>query len=60
VAKDVADQALELMRSTVVGRQAAIIGSVKGGTPGQVVLRTAIGGARIISPLHGEPLPRIC
>ncbi len=55
-----AEKALQLMKSTTVGREAAIIGKLTSGEAGQVVLRTAIGGSRIISPLHGEPLPRIC
>lgn len=60
VAADHAEEALKLMRSTSVGKESAVIGSLKTGTPGQVVLRTTIGGSRIITPLHGEPLPRIC
>ncbi len=55
-----ADKALQLIQSTTVGREAAVIGELKNGEAGQVVLRTAIGGSRIITPLHGEPLPRIC
>ena len=55
-----ADEALALMQSTSVGKDGAIIGRLRKGNPGQVVLRTAIGGSRIITPLHGEPLPRIC
>lgn len=55
-----AAQALQLIQSTTVGREAAVIGKLKNGEAGQVVLRTAIGGSRIITPLHGEPLPRIC
>ncbi len=60
VAADQAEPALELMRSTSVAQDAAIIGRMQAGKGGQVVLRTAIGGTRIITPLHGEPLPRIC
>lgn len=60
VAGEQADAALKCLQATAVGKEAAIIGSVKAGTAGQVVLRTAIGGSRIITPLHGEPLPRIC
>lgn len=58
-----ADILLSVMRKTAVGKNAAIIGTVvqpdkkKGG---RVVLKTSIGGARIIGPLSGEPLPRIC
>ncbi|MBU1137960.1 MAG: hydrogenase expression/formation protein HypE [Proteobacteria bacterium] len=60
VAPEQADETLKLMQSTSVGKESAVIGSLKKGTPGQVVLRTAIGGSRILTPLHGEPLPRIC
>ncbi len=60
VAPEHAAEALELMQATAVGKESAIIGSLKAGKSGQVILRTAIGGSRIITPLHGEPLPRIC
>ncbi|MBU0664008.1 MAG: hydrogenase expression/formation protein HypE [Proteobacteria bacterium] len=30
------------------------------GDPGRVALKTTIGGTRVITPLHGAPLPRIC
>jgi len=55
-----AEQALQLMQSTDVGKEAAGIGTLTAGKGGRVVLRTGIGGSRVISPLHGEPLPRIC
>ncbi len=29
-------------------------------TAGRVILKTTIGGTRVITPLHGAPLPRIC
>ena len=51
-----AEKALQLIQSTTVGREAAVIGKLKNGEAGQVVLRTAIGGSRIITPLHGEPM----
>ncbi len=60
VAPEQAEEALKLMQSTSVGKGCAIIGTLKTGTAGQVVLRTTIGGSRVITPLHGEPLPRIC
>jgi hydrogenase expression/formation protein HypE len=60
VAPEQAEEALQLMHSTTVGRDAAIIGSLTAGKAGQVILRTSIGGSRVITPLHGEPLPRIC
>jgi hydrogenase expression/formation protein HypE len=55
---------LAIMRATTEGRDAALIGRVEtlaaGARKGRVVLRTAVGGARLIGPLSGEPLPRIC
>jgi hydrogenase expression/formation protein HypE len=60
VAADRARDMLQLMQSTVQGREAAIIGKVTANYPGRVVLRTAIGGERLVEPLSGEPLPRIC
>ncbi|MDW7773966.1 MAG: hydrogenase expression/formation protein HypE [Desulfobulbaceae bacterium] len=58
-----ADLLLATMHRTTEGRHAAIIGHVASPPPGRggrVVLKTRIGGARIIGPLSGEPLPRIC
>jgi hydrogenase maturation factor len=36
------------------------VGKVVAGHPGLVVLRTAIGGSRIVDQLPGDQLPRIC
>jgi hydrogenase expression/formation protein HypE len=55
-----ADQALALMRATTEGREAAIIGRLVAGKAGRVIINTPVGGARVITPLHGVPLPRIC
>jgi len=60
VAPEYADQALALFRSCPEGAEAAIIGVLAGGTNPRVTLKTAIGGTRVITPLHGAPLPRIC
>jgi len=35
-------------------------GTSLSGASGRVVLKTSIGGTRVITPLHGAPLPRIC
>ena len=51
---------LEIMRSCKEGEKAQVIGKVVEGKPGRVVINTPIGGLRVVSPLHGEPLPRIC
>ena len=55
-----ADDVLAVMKSNAYGRDAAIIGEVTSYNPGMVMLNTAVGGKRILSPLSGELLPRIC
>ena len=51
---------LAAMRRTRYGEAAAIIGRVVDKHPGLVTLDTAVGGNRLLSPLSGELLPRIC
>ena len=48
------------MRAHPLGRNAVRIGTVTAAHPNLVVLRTAIGGTRVLDPPHGELLPRIC
>ena len=60
VAGDMADEALKIMRATKEGKEAAIIGKLVAGKAGRVVINTPVGGARVVTPLHGMPLPRIC
>lgn len=60
VSGDKADAILELMRSTEQGKEATIIGTLTDGKSGRVTINTPVGGARVVTPLHGEPLPRIC
>lgn len=55
-----AEQALTILRGTKYGREAAVIGQVTGAIPGEVTVRTAIGGLRRLEVLQGEGLPRIC
>ena len=60
-----ADTALEAMRTTPYGADAAIIGEVTSAAntsraPGRVTLRNAFGATRIMDVLSGEQLPRIC
>jgi hydrogenase expression/formation protein HypE len=55
-----AGRALEAMRSHPLGRNAAVVGSVVDGHPGMVVLRSRVGGSRVVTLLAGEQLPRIC
>ena len=42
------------------GKKARIIGEVTSGNPGRVLLKTKVGGNRILAMLTGEQLPRIC
>jgi hydrogenase expression/formation protein HypE len=51
---------LEAMRQHPLGREARVIGKVVSDHPGRVVLKTEIGGSRIVDMLSGEQLPRIC
>lgn len=53
-------QILEIMQQSKAGKNAAIIGTICQGQKKRVTLRTRVGGSRIIPPLSGEPLPRIC
>lgn len=60
VARDKAEEVLEAMRAHPLGREAAIIGEVVEEHTGRVILRSRIGGMRIVEMLSGEQLPRIC
>jgi hydrogenase expression/formation protein HypE len=55
-----ADDILALMKQQEEGREAVIIGRLEEGSAGRVLINTPIGGSRVITPLHGHPLPRIC
>ena len=48
------------MRTDPLGREAVIIGEVVAEHPGRVMLRSRIGGTRVVDMLSGEQLPRIC
>jgi hydrogenase expression/formation protein HypE len=60
VAPDAADAALFALRSHPLGREAAIIGTVRAEPAAMVFLNTDIGGKRVLDMLVGDPLPRIC
>ncbi|MBW1982286.1 MAG: hydrogenase expression/formation protein HypE, partial [Deltaproteobacteria bacterium] len=55
-----AELVLAAMREHPLGRQACVIGEVVASNPGRVILRTEIGGSRIVGLFSGEQLPRIC
>lgn len=58
VDKEDADKALEALRNTEKAKDASILGSIS--EDKNVTLITGIGGKRIIHPMSGEGLPRIC
>jgi hydrogenase expression/formation protein HypE len=60
VERQVADAVLDAMRSDPLGAEAAVIGEVVEDHPGTVLLRSQIGGMRVVEMLSGEQLPRIC
>jgi hydrogenase expression/formation protein HypE len=55
-----ADAALGALRAHPYGVDAAIVGEVLPEPAGMVLLRTGIGGSRVLDMLVGDPLPRIC
>lgn len=60
VSPDIADGLVDVMKSTCEGKEACIIGEVIEEHPKKVILKTSLGGTRIVSMLTGEQLPRIC
>jgi hydrogenase expression/formation protein HypE len=56
---DMAEEVLRAIKGTPEGRDAAIIGYASRGSE-RVVLKTEIGGKRILETPAGDPVPRIC
>ncbi len=54
------EKILNFMRKNRYGKDAQIIGSVVAKHKGRVVLKTSVGGERVVDMLTGEQLPRIC
>ena len=55
-----ADDALMALREHRLGSEATVIGRAVSDHPGLVVMKTGIGGTRIVDMLPGDQLPRIC
>jgi hydrogenase expression/formation protein HypE len=55
-----ADRTLDVMRQHPLGKNAALIGEIVSDHPGIVVMKSRIGGERMVPMLSGEQLPRIC
>jgi len=60
VERKCAEEVLKRMRLHPFGANAAIIGEVLEEPKGKVILRTGIGGKRILPIMRGVQLPRIC
>ncbi len=60
VSRDSAEQVLRRMRQHPLGADAAIVGEVVAEHPGMVLMKTEIGGTRVLDVMFGEQLPRIC
>jgi hydrogenase expression/formation protein HypE len=60
VAADTADEIVQHMRQHPLGREAVVIGEVVADHAGMVLMKTEIGGTRILDVMFGEQLPRIC
>ena len=54
------EKVLKAMKTDRYGKDSRIIGKVTAENPEKVLLKTKIGGTRILSMLTGEQLPRIC
>ena len=60
VTPEMAEAVLAHMRQHPLGQNAAIIGEVVADHPGMVLMKTGIGGTRVLDVMFGEQLPRIC
>jgi hydrogenase expression/formation protein HypE len=60
VAPAAAEAILQRMRQHPLGQDARIIGEVVAEHAGMVLMKTEIGGTRVVDTLFGEQLPRIC
>ena len=55
-----AGRVIEIMKTNEFGKKSAVIGEVTDNHNGKTILKTGIGGKRIIEMMAGEQLPRIC
>src|SRR5690242_9949788 len=54
------ERALATLRQNALGARAAVIAEVSSLTPAQVLVRSPLGGLRVLEEPTGAPLPRIC
>lgn len=60
VKPDVAESLINTMRRHPLGKEARLIGYVQETPAKMVLMKTSIGGTRIVEMLSGDQLPRIC
>lgn len=60
VAPDDAERLLAVMQKHPLGRCAAIIGEIVEDHRSMVIMKSLVGGERVVTMLAGEQLPRIC
>ena len=60
VAPEIADRVLAAMQRHPLGAESCVIGEVVEQHAGMVLMKTLIGGTRVVDVLFGEQLPRIC
>lgn len=58
VSKSVENEILETLKA--LGQNPSIIGKITDENKSKIILESAFGGRRVVSPLIGEQLPRIC
>jgi hydrogenase expression/formation protein HypE len=58
VSKFVENEIMEILKS--LGQNPSIIGRITNDTNAKIILESTFGGKRVVSPLIGEQLPRIC
>lgn len=58
VASEIKEEVLAILQKT--NKNASIIGSISSNHPSKIIIESAFGGKRVVNPLIGEQLPRIC
>jgi hydrogenase expression/formation protein HypE len=60
VAPEIADRVLAAMQQHPLGTDSRMIGEVIEQPAGMVLMKTGVGGTRVVDVMFGEQLPRIC
>ena len=54
------ERVLRAVRTTKYGKKACVIGEVTAEHPGEIIMKTVVGGSRLVESPLGDPAPRIC